>query len=203
MTYFLLDKDRLKRQSKKILLAYLPEKFSRNLLYVGRLLNDMYANFLSRQCVEAIVLGTLIWIAYMIFRLPYSGLVAVMTALLSFIPYIGGFLACAIGVFIIYMVDPWKALLSIAVFLVTQFIENQFIYPRVVGGAVGLPPLWTLVAVFLGGELMGIVGMIFFIPLVATIYELVRDDSQKRLLRRGITPDQTPPPVEESETEES
>lgn len=186
MVYFLLDKNRLARQSKKMVLAYLPEKIGKRLVDTGKLMTEMYASFLGRQCVEAVILGMLMWIAYMIFQLPYSGLVAVLTGLLSFIPYVGGFLACAVGVFVIYMVDPWKALLSIVVFLVTQFIENQFIYPRVVGGAVGLPPLWTLVAVFLGGELMGIIGMIFFIPLVATVYILIRDDAEKRLARKEI-----------------
>lgn len=192
MVYLLLDKDRLARQCKKVVQAYLPEKVSKRLINTGNLMTEMYANFLGRQCVEGVILGTLMWVAYMIFRLPYSGLVAVLTGLLSFIPYVGSFLACAVGVFVIYMVDPWKALLSIVVFLVTQFIENQFIYPRVVGGAVGLPPLWTLVAVFLGGEIMGIVGMIFFIPLVATVYIIIRDDTEKRLIKKGIVEEKEP-----------
>lgn len=197
MVYFLLDKNRLARQSKKMVQAYLPEKISERLINTGKLMTDMYASFLGRQCVEAVILGMLMWIAYRIFQMPYSGLVAVLTGLLSFIPYVGGFLACAVGVFVIYMVDPWKALLSIVVFLVTQFIENQFIYPRVVGGAVGLPPLWTLVAVFLGGKLMGIIGMIFFIPLVATVYILIRDDAEKRLAQKGIEKEPVEQEVEE------
>ncbi len=201
MVYFLLDKDRLLRQSKKIVQAYLPEKISEKLISIGKLMTDMYANFLGRQCVEAVILAMLMWFSYTIFRLPYSGLVAVLTGLLAFIPYVGGFLACAVGVFVIYMVDPWKALLSMVVFLVTQFIENQFIYPRVVGGAVGLPPLWTLIAVFLGGEFMGIFGMIFFIPLVATVYILVRDDVDKRLVRKEVVKESKP--LEEEVEEET
>lgn len=200
MVYFLLDKNRLVRQGKKIVQAYLPEKISERLINTGKLMTEMYASFLGRQCVEAVILGILMWVSYMIFQLPYSGLVAVLTGLLAFIPYVGGFLACTVGVFVIYMVDPWKALLSIVVFLVTQFIENQFIYPRVVGGAVGLPPLWTLVAVFLGGELMGIVGMIFFIPLAATVYILIRDDAEKRLVRKAIVKE-SEPSEEKEETE--
>lgn len=196
MVYFLLDKDRLSRQCKKMVLAYLPERISKRLIDTGKLMTEMYASFLGRQCVEAVILGLLMWISYMIFQLPYSGLVAILTGFLSFIPYVGGFLACGVGVFVIYMVDPWKALLSIVVFLVTQFIENQFIYPRVVGGAVGLPPLWTLVAVFLGGELMGIIGMIFFIPLVATVYILIRDDAEKRLAKKGIVKEEESPEQE-------
>lgn len=202
MVYFLLDKDRLLRQSKKIVQAYLPEKISEKLISIGKLMTDMYANFLGRQCVEAVILAMLMWFSYTIFRLPYSGLVAVLTGLLAFIPYVGGFLACAVGAFVIYMVDPWKALLSIVVFLVTQFIENQFIYPRVVGGAVGLPPLWTLIAVFLGGEFMGIFGMIFFIPLVATVYILVRDDVEKRLVRKKVAKENEPTEEEVEEVTE-
>ena len=187
LIYILLDKDRLSRQCKKLLYAYFPDKICKRLLRTGKLMNEMYASFLGRQCVEAIILGLMMWFAFLIFRLPYSGLVAVLTGLLSFIPYVGSFLACAVGAFVIFMVDPFKALISIAVFMGTQFIENQFIYPRVVGGAVGLPPLWTLMAVFIGGKLMGIIGMIFFIPLVGTIYILIRDDAEKRLRQKGKT----------------
>jgi len=202
MVYLLLDKDRLARQCKRVVQAYLPEKVSERLINTGNLMTNMYASFLGRQCVEGVILGMLMWVAYMIFQMPYSGLVAVLTGLLSFIPYVGSFLACAVGVFVIYMVDPWKALLSIVVFLVTQFIENQFIYPRVVGGAVGLPPLWTLVAVFLGGQMMGIIGMIFFIPLVATVYIIIRDDTEKRLVKKGIVEEKEPldPEVEEEKS---
>lgn len=181
MIYGLLDKERLSRQVKNVLVAYLPQKVSEKLIQSAQLLNDIYASFLGKQCVEAVILGSLMWIAFMVFRLPYSGLVAVLTALLSFIPYIGSFLSCAVGAFVIFMVSPVKAVISIVVYQVVQFIENQFIYPRVVGGAVGLPPIWTLFAVFLGGQLFGIIGMIFFIPMVATAYTLIAQAVSDRL----------------------
>ncbi len=181
MIYGLLDKERLSRQVKNVLVAYLPQKVSTKIIQSAQLLNDIYASFLGKQCVEAVILGSLMWVAFMIFRLPYSGLVAVLTALLSFIPYIGSFLSCAVGAFVIFMVSPIKAVISIIVYQVVQFIENQFIYPRVVGGAVGLPPIWTLFAVFLGGQLFGIIGMIFFIPMVATVYTLVAQAVSNRI----------------------
>ena len=141
-------------------------------------------SFFSGQCIEAVILGLLIFIAFTVFRLPYANLIAVLTAILSFIPYIGAFASCFIGALLIVMVDPWKGLLSIVVYQVVQFIENQFIYPRVVGKSVGLSPLYTLVAAMIGGKLFGIIGIIFFIPLTAVIIELVKEDACRRIQAR-------------------
>ena len=126
------------------------------------------------------------FIAFTIFRLPYANLIAVLTAVLSFIPYIGAFASCGIGALLIIMVDPWQALLSIVVYQVVQFIENQFIYPRVVGGSVGLAPLWTLSAALIGGNLFGVVGMIFAIPITAVLYVLIKDDVNQRLEKKNV-----------------
>ncbi len=181
MSYLLLDKDNVKRQFRKLFEAYLPPNVSEYLLHAGKLLCEIYASFLSGQFLEAVILGGLMWLAFTLFGLPYAGLVAVLTGLLSFIPYVGSFVSCAVGAFIIFMISPVKALISIIVFQVVQFIENQFIYPRVVGGAVGLSALWTLIAVLIGGKLFGIIGMIFFIPLAATAYTLLGQAANKRL----------------------
>ena len=143
-------------------------------------------SFFSGQCIEAVILGLLIFIAFTVFRLPYANLIAVLTAILSFIPYIGAFASCFIGALLIVMVDPWKGLLSIVVYQVVQFIENQFIYPRVVGGSVGLAPLWTLSAALIGGNLFGAIGMIFAIPVTAVLYVLLKDDANRRLQRKKI-----------------
>ena len=130
--------------------------------------------------VSAICMGVLIFISFSIFRIPYAILIAVLTGVLSFIPYIGAFCACFIGALLVLMVNPLQALLSIIVYQVVQFIENQFIYPHVVGGSVGLAPLWTLVAVLIGGNLFGVLGMVFFIPLVAVLYQLVKEYTNKK-----------------------
>lgn len=186
MSYLLLDKDNVKRQFRKLFEAYLPPKVSKYLMHAGTLLCEIYASFLSGQCLEAVILGVLMWLAFVLCGLPYAGLVAVLTGLLSFIPYVGSFVSCAVGAFIIFMISPVKAIISIIVFQVVQFVENQFIYPRVVGGAVGLSALWTLIAVLIGGKLFGIIGMIFFIPLTATAYTLLSQAVNKRLENRKI-----------------
>lgn len=112
-------------------------------------------------------------------------MVGVVTAVCALIPYIGAFISCALGVILAFMISPQKALISLIVYLVVQFVESQFIYPRVVGGSVGLSPLWTLFAVLVGGKLMGLFGMIFFIPLVSVIYILIKEDVNKRLDKNG------------------
>ena len=184
--YVLLSKNSLSRQCKKMLYAHLSKKHADKICYISNLVNETYSKFFSGQCIEAVILGLLMFVAFTVFRLPYANLIAVLTALLSFIPYIGAFAACFIGALLIVMVDPWKGLLSIVVYQVVQFIENQFIYPRVVGGSVGLAPLWTLSAALIGGNLFGVIGMIFAIPVTAVLYVLVKDDANRRLQRKKI-----------------
>ncbi len=184
--YILLSKKKLVQQSKKVLYAFLKKPVADKICYVGKLINEIYAKFLSGQCVEAFIIAILLFIAFTIFRLPYASLVGVLAGVLSFIPYIGSWAACIIGALLILIIDPWKALLSIVVFQVVQFLEGQLIYPRVVGNSVGLPPLYTLVAALLGGSLLGVVGIIFFIPLVAVIYRLMKELTNKRLKDKNI-----------------
>ena len=184
--YVLLSKESLTRQCKKMLYAHLSKKHADKICYISNLVNETYSKFFSGQCIEAVILGLLMFIAFTIFRLPYANLIAVLTAILSFIPYIGAFASCFIGALLIVMVDPWKAILSIVVYQVVQFIENQFIYPRVVGGSVGLAPLWTLSAALIGGNLFGVVGMIFAIPVTAVLYVLLKDDANRRLQKKKI-----------------
>lgn len=182
--YILVDKEVLERQWHKLLYAYVKRSVADRICAVAELINQKYSSFLSGQCAEACILGCLIFLAFSIFRLPYASVVAVLTAVTSFIPYIGAFLSCAVGALLILMVNPIQALLSIAVYQVTQFIENQFIYPKVVGGSVGLSSFWTLIAVILGGKLFGVLGMIFFIPLTSVLYTLVREGANQRLSRK-------------------
>ncbi len=178
--YILLSKKTLGRQCKKLLYVHVRKPIADCIYHVATLISKIYSKFLSGQCIEAIILGVLIFISFTIFRIPYAVLIAVLTGVLSFIPYIGAFFACFIGAVLVLMVNPLQALLSIIVYQVVQFIENQFIYPHVVGGSVGLAPLWTLVAVLIGGNLFGILGMIFFIPLVAVLYQLVKEYTNKK-----------------------
>ena len=197
-SYVLLDKDDLKRQSKMLIYAHLRRSHADRFCQICSLIQNTFTRFLSGQCMEAVILGLLMFIAFSVFRLPYAGVVAMLTTILAFVPYIGAFAACFVGAVLTLIGQPSKLILCILVYQGVQFIENQVIYPRVVGSSVGLPPLWTLAAALLGGKLFGILGMIFFIPLVAVIYSLVRDNTRRRLQRRGLDPnDPTADPVEE------
>ena len=126
--------------------------------------------------------------SFMIFRLPYGSLVGVLTAVCAIIPYVGAFISGAVSVFLTALYDPTLAIRCVAVYLAVQFVENQLIYPRVVGESVGLPPLYTLIAAMIGGNLFGIVGILFFIPLMAVAIDLVREDAEQRLKSRNAPP---------------
>lgn len=179
--YVLLSREDLARQCKKVMTAFFKKNVVDRIIYIAKMTQDTFTKFLSGQCVESVILGALIFIAFSIFGLPYAGLVAVLAAVCAFIPYVGAFVACALGAFLTLISDPSKALLCIIVYFVVQFIENQFIYPHVVGNSVGLSALWTLLAALVGGELLGLFGMIFFIPITAVIYTLVKESIDKRL----------------------
>ena len=182
--YILLGKKNLGRQCHKLLYAHIRTPIADRVYHIASLISSTYSKFLSSQTIEAIILGFMIFLAFSIFRIPYAVLFAVLTGVLSFIPYIGAFCACFIGAVLVLMVNPLQALLSIIVYQVVQFIENQFIYPHVVGGSVGLAPLWTLIAVLIGGNLFGIIGMIFFIPLAAVCYQLLKEYTNQKLARQ-------------------
>jgi len=186
--YVLLSKKDLARHSKKVLYAYLKSSAADRVCHVCSLVHSTYSKFLSGQCVEAIILAVLIFAAFSIFKLPYAGLVAVLAGFFAFIPYVGAFAACAVGAFLTLIINPSQVLLSVIVYLVVQFIENQFIYPHVVGSSVGLSALWTLIAALIGGELFGLLGMIFFIPLFAVIYSLFSETTNRKLKEKENTP---------------
>ena len=181
MIYALISKDELARQGKKLLRSAVNERTEKYVLHVFELINSTYSRFLSGQCVEACILGSLIFVAFSIAGIPYASLTGVLTAVCAFIPYVGAFLACFVGAFLVLLAEPGKLILCIVLYLAVQFIENQFIYPHVVGTSVGLGAMWTLIAVILGGKLMGLLGMIFFIPLVAVLMTLLREQVNRRL----------------------
>ena len=179
--YLLLIKGPLSRQSRKLAYAYLKKGTADELHRIYVLTRDTFSNFLSGQCLEAVILGCLMFLVFTVCGLPYALLVGVLTGIFALIPYLGAYTSFAIAVLLTLLVRPDKVLVCIIAYLVTQFCENQFIYPHVVGGSVGLPPLWTLIAVILGGKLFGIMGIIFFIPLMSVIYSLLRDATNRRL----------------------
>ncbi len=182
--YLLLGKHNFSRQALMIARANLPAGVVQKIRFVGNLACETYAKFLSGQFVEAIILGCLMYTTFKIFGLPYAGITAYLTSLCAFVPYVGAFLSGASGVVLTLLADPVKAPICLVVYLAIQFIENQFIYPRVVGGSVGLAPMWALLAAIVGGKLFGVVGIVFFIPLASVIYTLVRDDTLAKLARK-------------------
>ena len=184
--YILIQKEKLMVQAKKALFALLPEKTVNYLLHVCSLANNTFSRFVTGQCIEAVILGTMFFVAMTIFRFPYAMLVGVLIAFTALIPIFGAFIGCAISFLLILLVSPVKALLFLILFLVLQQIEGNLIYPHVVGGSVGLPSVWVLVAVTVGGSLMGVAGMLIFIPLVSVIYALFREWMYKSLKKKGV-----------------
>lgn len=196
MIYALISKDELARQGKKLLHAFAGPRLEANVIHVLDLVNKTYSRFLSGQCLEACILGSLIFIAFSIGGVPYASITAALTAVCAFIPYVGAFLACFVGAFLVLLAAPGKVLLCIILYLVVQFVENQFIYPHVVGTSVGLGAMWTLIAVILGGKLMGLLGMIFFIPLVAVLMTLIKECANARIARKEAVTVTDGPPAE-------
>lgn len=184
--YILSGKETLGRQAKKLLHAYLSEKAYDKTMKVLALCNHNFAKFISGQCLEAIILGTMFVICMTIFGMPYAVLVGVLIAFTALIPIVGAFIGCAVGAFLILMVSPVKALIFIIMFLILQQLEGNLIYPKVVGNSVGLPAIWVLVAVSVGGSMFGVVGMLVFIPLMSTLYALLKENVTDRNRKKGF-----------------
>ena len=184
--YVLLQKESLARQGRQALYALLPERWADECLEVLRLADRTFSSFLSGQCVEAVILGSMFTISMTLLRMPYALLVGVLIALTALVPVVGAFIGCAVGALLIAVTNPVQALGFAALFLVLQQIEGNLIYPHVVGGSVGLPSIWVLAAVTLGGKLMGIAGMLFFIPLCSVLYALFRGFVKRRLREKRV-----------------
>ena len=179
--YCLFQKEALSRQGKKLIYAFLPEKFCDGVVRVLRLTNVTFSNFLSGQCLEVLILGCMFAVSMAIFRMPYAPLVSVLVAVTAFIPVVGAWVGCVVGAFFILVANPIQAIWFVVMFLVLQQIENNLIYPRVVGTSIGLSGMWVLVAVAVGGELMGVAGMFLMIPITSVLYTLLTEVTNKRL----------------------
>ena len=182
--YALMSKEELTRQANKLLKAFLKDVMAAKIRNIAILTNRTFSRFLSGQCLEACILGFLIFIALNIGGVPYADLVGVLTIVCAFVPYIGAFISFTAGAMLVVIVAPHKIILYAVLYLAVQFIEGHFIYPYVVGNSVGMKPLWTLIAVIIGGKLMGLFGMIFFIPLMAVMVTLFKDYMERKLNRK-------------------
>ncbi len=179
--YCLFQKETLARQGRKLIYAFLPEKKADYIVRIMRLSNSTFSSFLGGQCLEVIILGCMFAIAMTIFGMPYVPLISVLTAVTAFIPIVGAWAGCIIGAFLIFVADPQLAIWFVIMFIVLQQIENNLIYPKVVGTSIGLSGMWVLVAVGMGGHLMGVAGMFLMIPIVSVLYALLREYTNHRL----------------------
>lgn len=184
--YCLFQKETLARQGRKLLYAYLKESVADKVVHVFRLTNSTFSNFLSGQCIEVCILGSLFAICMAIFRMPFIPLISVVIAVTAFIPIVGAWVGCILGAFLIFVQDPMLAVWFVVMFLVIQQIENNLIYPRIVGTSVGLSGMWVLVAVSVGGELMGVIGMFLMIPIASVLYTLFKEVVNKKLENSSV-----------------
>lgn len=185
--YILMSKETLKRQSHKLIDAYIPKRISVKLLEVGTLARTTFSNFVIGQTVEAFILGTLCAVGMAVLNLPYAPMVGSLVGITAFVPIVGAFIGGGIGAFMILTVDPMQALIFIIFLVVLQQLEGDLIYPRVVGSSVGLPSIWVLFAVTVGGGLWGITGMLFSVPVLSVVYALIKGHVNKSVTKPKIT----------------
>jgi len=184
--YCLSRKEILARQGRRILYSFVSERHADEIIRIFRLTNVTFSNFISGQCLEAVILGCLFAVVMALLKMPYIPLVSVIIAVTALVPVVGAFVGCIVGAFFILVNDPMQAVTFVAMFLILQQLENNLIYPRVVGTSIGLPGMWVLMAVTIGGELMGVGGMLLMIPLASVCYTLAREITDKRLEERNI-----------------
>lgn len=184
--YMLSQKEYLLGGVKKLVYAYTDKNKVGKIMEVGTLTNKTFSSFISGQCVEAVILGTIIYVVSLLCGFPYALLIGVLTAVTALIPIFGAFIACGVGALLIAISNPLQAVIFVVVFLIVQQIEGNFIYPKVVGKSVGLSPLWTLLAITVGGNLFGVVGMLVGLPLASVVYTLIKGNVKEKLTEKKI-----------------
>ncbi len=178
--YLLLGKDQLQNQGKRLMCNYLPLKWVEKIMYVLRVFNDSFHRYIVGQCTEAVILGLLCMVGMWIFRLPYAPMIGTLIGFTALIPVAGAYIGGVVGFIMILTVDPLKALGFLVYLLVIQQLEGNLIYPKVVGNSIGLPAIWVVATVTVGGSLMGIAGMLIGVPIAAALYRLICEDVRRR-----------------------
>ncbi len=194
--YLLAQKEKLLAQSKRLLLAAIPKKAGARTMHILQITNNAFSSFVTGQVTEAFILGTLCCIGMLILRLPYALPVSVIISFTSLIPIFGAWIGAATGAFLIVFVSPIKALTFLIFLLILQQVEGNLIYPKVVGKSVGLPGLWVLAAVTIGGGAFGVMGMLLGVPICSVIYVLVQDFIRAQPIEDEDTPPAQPPAAE-------
>ena len=186
-TYLLIDRDRLRSQLERLARQYLRERWTQQIRYLLSVLNSSFHSYIVGQCTEAIILGTLCALGMALFGFPYAVMIGAVVGAMALIPIAGAYVGGAVGFLLILTVSPLRALLFVVYLIILQQLEGNLIYPRVVGGSIGLPGLWVLAAVTVGGGVSGITGMLLGVPVTATVYKLLKNDLHRR--------EQLPPPA--------
>ncbi|MDO5041388.1 MAG: AI-2E family transporter [Peptoniphilus sp.] len=182
--YILLDKEKLKRQSQKLLQAFFRKK-SNYIIYVASIIHDYFYAFINGQLLDAVIIGAMAFVGMMIMGIPYKGMISALVAFFDLIPILGPIIGTAIGIVFIIIESPTKALIFLIMMLIFQQIQGNFIYPKIMGNSLNLPSMWTLFGTIVGGSLMGIMGMWLFIPLFAVIYRLISEYTNNKLKRQS------------------
>lgn len=182
--YILAKKEAIGAWLLKFIRTYFPKHIADGMEHVGKLVYNTYAHFISGQCVDAIILGTLMAICMGIMGMPYAVLIGVIIAITALIPVVGAFFGGAVGMLLIVMESPIQAVMFLVLFLVLQQIDNRLIYPHIVGNAIGIPSILIFAAIIIGGEFGGVIGMFLFIPLTAVIAALIEEDMERRRLKK-------------------
>ncbi len=185
--YILLGKDRLGRQLKRLLVNYIKPAWNRKLFYVLSVFNDCFHKYIVGQCIEAVILGTLCIFGMLICRFPYATMIGTLIGFTALIPVAGAYIGAGVGAFMILTESPMKAVLFLVFIVVLQQLEGNLIYPKVVGTSIGLPGIWVLAAVTIGGSLFGVSGMLIGVPTAAAVYRILRNDMNRREKERGRT----------------
>lgn len=179
--YLLLAKDKLINQTNKLVDCYFNSKAQKKIRYVVRVLNESFHKYIVGQCAEAVILGVLCTVGMLILGLPYATMIGALSAFTALIPIVGAYVGAIVGAFMIAMTSPFDALVFLIFIIVLQQLEGNLIYPKVVGTSIGLPAIWVLAAVTIGGGVLGIPGMLIGVPLAAAIYRIIRHDVRKRI----------------------
>lgn len=182
--YIMSGKERLLGQVKRCLKVYLPAKWHDAAAHVTAVVYEAFDNYVAGQCKEAVILGTLCFVGMMILRLDYAGIVSVVVGVTALVPILGAYIGGAVGVILLLFVSPVKALVFLIFLILLQQVEGNVIYPKVVGRKIGLPGMWVLLAIGIGGGLWGVWGMLIGVPLTTVFYQLLRQDV---LCREGKT----------------
>ena len=178
--YLLLSKEKIGRQMKRLFQVYLKPKHRDGLYYVLRTLDDAFHSYIVGQCSEAVILGMLCIIGMLMFRFPYAVTIGALVGVTALIPVAGAYIGAVVGGLLILTISPMKALLFIVFIVVLQQLEGNLIYPKVVGTSIGLPGIWVLAAITVGGGMMGILGIFISVPIAAALYRMLRTDVAAR-----------------------